>query len=447
MSSLFDEFGFDFGEVEQMASKAAPKGAPKEAKKEAKKKQTKAKKSTTDFEAEEKLFYPVTVKMPFKTLELTGEGEVSVKDVLSDVFQSGYQEISLMCYSAEDHILYIGIGPAASASERREAVDLNHPVKICIGDLRAEYNIAHFDGEEVVALEDVIAKFTEENPKFSMAEWLYQPNVNVITPFFRGFPEKTTEGNAVLQGMDSISAFGYKKSLSKDGTSPVSELTEKIGDDYSYYFGQIDKTLLATLKMPAKAARITVREDWMVNKGATGDPVMEKYKLPLKLWLYNFNIEREVSASDFGGKTRITEEDVREYLKNDISAFADSGRTFDFIYSRTQNTLSVGINSGKKGAAIAASVPGNAAEEEDFEDEPCYIYNACPMCRKTHRIALSSAEYFEFDARYAKGESVIRIFPQMNKFEREFLISGYCPECQEKIFGSSIPNNLRIGRT
>ena len=38
MSSLFDEFGFDFGEVEQMASKAAPKGAPKEAKKEAKKK-------------------------------------------------------------------------------------------------------------------------------------------------------------------------------------------------------------------------------------------------------------------------------------------------------------------------------------------------------------------------------------------------------------------------
>ena len=40
MSSLFDEFGFDFGEVEQMASKAAPKGAPKEAKKEAKKKQT-----------------------------------------------------------------------------------------------------------------------------------------------------------------------------------------------------------------------------------------------------------------------------------------------------------------------------------------------------------------------------------------------------------------------
>ena len=445
MSSLFEEFGFDFGEVinEEAEEKKAPK---KETKKETKKAEKKAvakssKKSGKDFEAEEKVSYPVTVKMPYKTLVIGGDGEGTVKDILAAVFKQGYKEICLFAQTINDGILYIGACPGTTPTDRKTAVKLENPVEICIGELRCEYNVSHFDGEEEVSLDEVVSKFTENNPKFSGAEWLFDPEVNVITPFLKGLPEKTKEKDAISQGMEALSVFGTKTALSAESETEIKDLPEEIGEGITYHFGQIDKTLLATVKLPVSASSVTVRDEWKVNKGAKKEKVAEKYVLPLKLWLYNFNQERELTAADFGGKDKVTGDEVREYLKNDISAFADDGRSFDFIYSKSQNTLSVGINSGKKGCVVSAglTVMDDMWEDEDYlDDEPMYIYQVCPMCGKEHRIALTAKEYIDYDTFFGR-ELIQNIFPDMDLLEREFLKTGYCPKCSCLLTGRDVP--------
>ena len=456
MANLFEEFGFDFGEVVNEAKAEEKKAEEKKttAKKAEKGNKTSTKptkKSGKDFEATDKISYPVTVKMPYKTLVIEGDGEGTVKDVLAAVFKQGYKEIALLAKIVNEGILYIGAGQATTPADRKSAVNLENPVEICIGELRCEYNVSHFDGEEEVSLEDVVTKFTENNPKFSGAEWLFDPEVNVITPFFKGFPEKTKEKDAVSQGMEVLSVFGVKTALSAESETEIKDLPEEIGEGYSYHFGQIDMTLLATLRLPASASYVTVRDEWKINKGAKREKVAEKYVLPLKLWLYNFNMERELTADDFGGKDKVTGDDVREYLKNDISAFADDGRSFDFIYSKSQNTLSVGINSGKKGCVLSAgqSVWDDMWEDEEYmedeeDDEDYPIYRTCPLCRKEHRILLTCAEYMEYDIKNPQRIPIQNIFPDMNKWERDFISSGTCPKCWSEMLGEDIPEGLRI---
>ena len=455
MSNLFEEFGFDFGSVindaveAEKAEEKAEKKAPE--KKAEKKAPSKAKKSVAkDVEAEEKISYPVTVKMPYKTLVLEGSGETTVKAVLAELFKQGYKEIALFNKIVNEGILYIGAGVMTSPADRKSAVSLKNPVTICIGELRCEYNSTHFNGEEEIALEEVVEKFTAENPRFSGAEWLFDPEVAVITPIFKGFPDKTTEKDAVAQGMESLSVFGVKAKLSAESETEIKNLPEEIGDGYTYLFGQIDKVLFATIKLPGKASSVTVRDEWKVNKDAKREKIKEKFALPLKLWLYNFNQERELTAADFGGKEKVTEDEVKKYLKDDISAFADDNRSFDFIYSKSQNTLSVGINSGKKGCVVSAglSVMDDMWEDEEFvkddEDDTYPVYKVCPMCGKQHKLNLTCSEYLDFDFKYPHRIPIQEIFPNMSKMEREFLQTGYCPKCQELLFSAEIPEGIRI---
>ena len=59
----------------------------------------------------------------------------------------------------------------------------------------------------------------------------------------------------------------------------------------------------------------------------------------------------------------------------------------------------------------------------------------CPMCNKWHVMKLT-AEQDEILYDYRHGYGLIQEqFPELNRVEREFLKTGYCPSCQELIFG------------
>ena len=60
------------------------------------------------------------------------------------------------------------------------------------------------------------------------------------------------------------------------------------------------------------------------------------------------------------------------------------------------------------------------------------IVNACPMCGSTHWMRING-EQFE---KYKHGGMLIQdAFPKLRPTEREFIKTGYCPECQELLFG------------
>lgn len=55
----------------------------------------------------------------------------------------------------------------------------------------------------------------------------------------------------------------------------------------------------------------------------------------------------------------------------------------------------------------------------------------CPFCGKSHTVAVAEDDFDE----WMNGKLAQDAFPYLNSEEREQLISGLCPECQNKMFG------------
>lgn len=56
----------------------------------------------------------------------------------------------------------------------------------------------------------------------------------------------------------------------------------------------------------------------------------------------------------------------------------------------------------------------------------------CPFCGETHSVEVWEYDFYDWQ----EGELAQNAFPYLSATEREQLISGLCPMCQDKIFGS-----------
>lgn len=58
------------------------------------------------------------------------------------------------------------------------------------------------------------------------------------------------------------------------------------------------------------------------------------------------------------------------------------------------------------------------------------ITNICPFCGDLSQVLVNEEDY----KKYLEGEMVQNCFPYLNATEREVIISGICPTCQNNIF-------------
>lgn len=64
------------------------------------------------------------------------------------------------------------------------------------------------------------------------------------------------------------------------------------------------------------------------------------------------------------------------------------------------------------------------------------IGNPCPKC---HRMSFMWITTEEDDHSWLHHQGIFKVqdaLPDMNPVEREFMITGYCPDCQKQIFGN-----------
>ena len=62
------------------------------------------------------------------------------------------------------------------------------------------------------------------------------------------------------------------------------------------------------------------------------------------------------------------------------------------------------------------------------------LVNTCPMCGSTHWMRINGEKY----DKYKYSRALIQdVFPELNPHEREFIKTGYCPTCQELLFGAA----------
>ena len=62
--------------------------------------------------------------------------------------------------------------------------------------------------------------------------------------------------------------------------------------------------------------------------------------------------------------------------------------------------------------------------------------NQCDMCGKESRLPLTDEELFALRSYLVRGGYIQNWLTTLNKCEREFIKTGYCPKCQELIFGN-----------
>lgn len=71
------------------------------------------------------------------------------------------------------------------------------------------------------------------------------------------------------------------------------------------------------------------------------------------------------------------------------------------------------------------------------------VYNLCPMCSKEYYLELSKKEAGAY-VTYRDGAGLIQnLFPELNPVEREFIKTGYCPHCQEILFGNGETDRIQ----
>lgn len=69
------------------------------------------------------------------------------------------------------------------------------------------------------------------------------------------------------------------------------------------------------------------------------------------------------------------------------------------------------------------------------------INRECPMCGEIIQLELTSKqknEYVNYLMEHPKRNIQDALF-SFNAFEREFIKTGYCPECQNVLFGNPLP--------
>lgn len=57
--------------------------------------------------------------------------------------------------------------------------------------------------------------------------------------------------------------------------------------------------------------------------------------------------------------------------------------------------------------------------------------NTCPWCGKDYTWEVPAEGY----GKWINGALIQNAFPTLSATEREYFLTGYCAECQKKIFG------------
>lgn len=73
---------------------------------------------------------------------------------------------------------------------------------------------------------------------------------------------------------------------------------------------------------------------------------------------------------------------------------------------------------------------------------PHYISGRCPLCNRVFKLGLTEEEMENYK-KYCNDElDLENAIPALNAFEREFLMTGMCPDCQCDVFRKEMPKDI-----
>ena len=298
---------------------------------------------------------PVTIRARGFRIHMEGIGEKKISDILSELDEMGYNEVRIdamdAAYESRTDTIYICSGKC-QASGLMELVDFeNGDYTILDGMTKfvADATLYPDLDPDEISVDMLMSSFTNVNPMYLGA--VPCACGNIVYPLFT----VPLAANAELEPSASVFYDGELHSIGTD-TPTAEALLKSIYGNLSSCSARLsanaDKTVYF-VSFISNGQHAAKKFD-AASKKSEKRQVVQKYALPLTVYIATFNASFSLSSTDFPGKERVSLDDVVDYFKPSYKIFSDTSRKLDAIYIKEANTLSLMFVSGKKGAAIPA---------------------------------------------------------------------------------------------
>lgn len=350
---LLEMFGLEeMGDLAPMPETTTEKKTSVKAKKNA----DKPKKTEGKNEKDYLVTLPVTVKSRgFKT-ELEGTGELKISAVFEKLCKMGYEEVSIPGINAEYDaaISTVYITTALMPDAEQTAVPFTDGnITILDGMTKCEISTENFNKDpDEISILDLSDYWTSVNHIYrgcgmTVAGKYAYPCFNKALP---GTDAVTLPCEIFING-EIISLT--ESDFSKEDITVEDMIKKYMGNDPNanvagVIYANLERTCYFLAYKQKKVSK-TAKGSVAVKKGEIKNAV-EKYALPLKVFLAFIGKEFELTPEEFDGKARITLAEIRTYFSSKYRIFADTSRKLDSIYIEEDNYLSLMFTSGKKGA-------------------------------------------------------------------------------------------------
>ena len=332
---------------------------PKKEKKKTDKKATQSKKSTPKG-ADYDVTLPVCVRARGFTQMISGTGTKKVSEILAELFSQGYVEVSLQGCNP----VYVGGQLFIETPNSATGEDKLLTEGAIVGDGMCKMPVIATDfgcDEDELSVELAVDRWIEVNPSYKGCQ-LYASN-GAATPYF----ESKLSGDKEVELPITVFFDGenhtyYDGDFSKEPVTAdmlahkiYGDVVESEGVKVSFSPNADKSVYYVTLR----AATFAKEVKKPFAKDASGTPaktVAKKYKLPLTVLIATWGGRYELTADDFGGKGKVTLQEIKAYLSKSFKIFADNSRQLSEFYIEETNTLSLMFVSGKKGAEVSLPV-------------------------------------------------------------------------------------------
>jgi hypothetical protein len=88
---------------------------------------------------------------------------------------------------------------------------------------------------------------------------------------------------------------------------------------------------------------------------------------------------------------------------------------------------------GKKFCKMEESMNWNGVTDKFLDNDKVQFTRKCPSCGKPHSITVNIRDVEDGCSEYGKGARIQDAFPNFSPDEREFFMSGICPDCWENM--------------
>ena len=291
---------------------------------------------------------------------VTLEDVHTVRDCVNQLVGLGYREILVpaTCVPVGKRTLFFHQTTSGTPENRR--VDL--PVSICAGENRMELtsdDFPHHTPDEI-SVEMVLEKWVANNPAYEGCRMTYEPKCAVAAPVM---PEKAVNKKKEYELPMKLSLFGEVLTITNEDLGRIGPVTVEMIEDYLYLEYSLDlegteillrdsgEMVFVQYGCKRKDKGISYsREDHYVKAEAELKDIVEKYALPLTLYMANFNYSVPLTADDFGGRNKVERADILKIAVKYCPTLSSADRRADVLYLKEKHIVSVAAVSGIKGA-------------------------------------------------------------------------------------------------